>query len=38
MVFKKRVQISHEIVIEAAISDNNSKKSDESWKRKMLSI
>ena len=33
MFLKKRVQISHMSVIAIAISDNNSKKLDESWTR-----
>ena len=33
MFFKKRVQISHVSVITIAISNNNSKKLDESWTR-----
>ena len=33
MFFKKRVQISHMSAITISISDNNSKKMDESWTR-----
>ena len=33
MFLKKRVQISHVSVIKIAISDNSSKKVDESWTR-----